>query len=206
MKKFITTITLQSRGADKLCYADDTAEGKERILTAFPIIQKICDTAEEGERIKIVAMVVGDGKYRDNYNSFVSELDELKSRKGFEYELESIEKEENEHQDTVISFFGDIISKIEDGDSLYACITYGTKPMSIITTMALHYAYRIKKDISVEALIYGMRNWHEADKPLGIIYNTTSLFYIDCMIDRIANMGVSDPQSAVKALMDMIGD
>lgn len=206
MKKFISTITLQSKGAQKLHYSDDTAKDKERILTAFPIIQKISDSVQKGEKIKVVVMIVGDGRYRENYNNFICELDELKNQRGFEYELDTIEKQENEQKDTIISFLGDIIAKIEDGDSLYACITYGTKPMAIITIMALHYAYRIKKDISVEAIFYGMINWLGGEVQGGTIYNTTSLFYIDCMIDRIANMGTSDPQGTVKALMDIIGD
>jgi len=67
--------------------------------------------------------------------------------------------------------------------------------------MALHYAYRIKKNVRVEAVKYGQKNWNATCEPACTLYDTTALFYIDCLIDRVAAMKVSDPEQALKALI-----
>jgi len=202
MKKFICTITLQVMGAEKHHYADMSGKNTERVLTAFPIIQQISDVVTKGETIKIIATVV-EKENNSNYTAFLDELEVLKEKIGFEYEIAIIEKPNNEKIDTIIELFAKISNHIEDGDTLYACLTYGTKPVSTITTMALHYAYRIKKDVTVGAVIYGQKNWGSAIEPKCELYDTTSLFYIDLLIDRIANMKVEDPEAALKMLLDM---
>ena len=76
-----------------------------------------------------------------------------------------------------------------------------TRRSATVTTMALHYAYRIKEDVVVEAVKYGLLDWNAKEEPKGILYDTTALFYIDCLIDRIAAMKLSDPEGALKALL-----
>ena len=42
-----------------------------------------------------------------------------------------------------IETFQRLIEKVEDNDKLYACMTYGVKPLSQILIMAIQYAYRL---------------------------------------------------------------
>lgn len=202
MKKFISTITLQHRGAEKHYYRQEGMD-TERILTAFPILQKVSDVVTAGEHISVVALVVGGPEENENYKAFCQELEALKEKLGFTYTLTCICKENNEKIESIISLFGAILSHVADEDRLYACVTYGTKPMATVTTMALHYAYRNKKNISVESVIYGQKNWGAAQEPACEIFDTTALFYIDCLIDRIAAMKVADPEAALKSLMGL---
>lgn len=205
MKKFITTITLQVEGAKKFYYKDALGNGGERVLTSFPIIQQISDVVTPGEHIKVITLLTGNLQSKTNLEVFKDELEALKIKKGFTYELIIVEKQENEEIETIIKLFSDIISVVEDGDRLYACITYGTKPIPIVTTMALRYAYKIKTDVEVEALIYGLIYRSPDKEPEAVIYDTTALFYIDSMVDRIAAMGVNDPEAALKALLGTEG-
>lgn len=197
MKRFITTITLQKEGAKKQYYRQPGQE-TPRVHTAFPILQLISDHVGTGEEIGVLALLVGKGEEQENFRAFMAELEALAGERGFTYRLDRIVKENDEQVETVIRLFSDIIGKVQDQDSLYACITYGTKPMAIITTMTLHYAYRIKKDVKVEAVVYGLRDWNTGES---FIYDTTSLFYIDSMIDRLAEMKVQDPEAALRYLL-----
>ena len=200
MKKFITTITLQHQGAEKHEYIQEGVD-TPRIMTAFPILQKVKDVVSAGEQVIFVPLVVGSPEESRNYREFELELQALAEEVGFRYALNPICKENNEKVESMIRLFSDIISQVADGDQLYACVTYGTKPMATLTTMALHYAYRIKKQVSVEAVIYGLKNWGVTQEPICSLYDTTALFYIDCLIDRIADMQVADPENALRSLL-----
>ncbi len=205
MKKYISTITLQTKGAIKHNYRDSKGIETPRIRTAFPILQQISDTVEKGEEISVITIVVGGEENNENLRAFREELEELKNQKGFFYTQECILKEESEEVESILSLFLAITKKVSDGDRLYACITYGTKPIAMVTNMALHYAYRIKKDVLIEAVKYGMKDWNATEEPVGILYDTTALFYLDCLIDRISSMKLENPEEALRALIETEG-
>ena len=201
MKKYISTITLQVDGAHKHYYRDEKGLDTPRVYTSFPILQQISDTATKGEEIKVVTILVG-GANNKNYAAFKEELDALAEKLGITYTLSAIEKENVEDTGSIISLFSSIIEHVSDGDRLYACITYGTKPISIVTNMALHYAYRIKENVVVESVKYGLKDWNATEEPACVLYDTTALFYVDCLIDRIAAMKLENPEDALKALIE----
>lgn len=201
MKKYISTVTLQTGGAQKHYYRDEQGLDTPRVYTAFPILQQISDTAVAGEEIQIVTVVVGGVENNKNYAAFTQELDALAKERGLSYTHTTIDKEDSEEVNTIISLFSAIIAQVADGDRLYACVTYGTKPIATVTTMALHYAYRIKTGVVVEAVKYGLKDWNATEEPACVLYDTTALFYIDCLIDRIAAMKLENPESALKALI-----
>ena len=201
MKKYISTITLQVKGAQKHLYQDEKGLDTPRLLTAFPILQQIRDTATEGEQIRVISIVVGGKENNQNYDAFCQELAQLAKDMHITYTHTTVDKENNEQIDSIIALFSAIIAQVDHGDRLYACVTYGTKPMATVTTMALHYAYRIKEDVVVEAVKYGQMNWGVETEPMCTLYDTTALFYIDCLIDRIAAMKLADPEGALKALL-----
>lgn len=201
MKKYLSTVTLQVNGAQKHEYQDEGGLATCRVRTAFPILQQISDTATAGEEIALVTIVVGGVENNRNYGAFTEELDALAAKLGISYSQTVIEKPDSEDVDTIIGLFTDIICHVADNDRLYACVTYGTKPVATVITMALHYAYRIKQNVRVEAVKYGQKNWNATGEPACTLYDTTALFYIDCLIDRVAAMKLSDPEQALKALI-----
>lgn len=201
MKKYISTITLQTNGAQKHYYRDEKGLDTPRVYTAFPILQQISDTTVAGEEIQLVTIVVGGTQNNQNYIAFSKELDALAKKQGIRYTHTTIDKEDTEEVNSIITLFCNIIAQVSDGDRLYACVTYGTKPIATVTTMALHYAYRIKEDVLVEAVKYGLKDWDATEEPACVLYDTTALFYIDCLIDRIAAMKLEDPEKALKTLI-----
>ena len=97
-------------------------------------------------------------------------------------------------------------------EELYACITYGTKPTPIVESMALNYAYKLKKNVSVGCIVYGRFMNHnprltaeenEKNKENNGIYDTRALFFMDSMVNKLAEMKAPDPENAIRS---MLGD
>lgn len=206
MKKYVSTITLQINGAQKHDYRDAKGGSTPRVRTAFPILQQIFDTAKQGEEIAVITIVVGGEENNKNLQAFREELEALKEKVGFSYTHTCISKEESEEVESILSLFLAITEHVCDSDRLYACVTYGTKPIAMVTNMALHYAYRIKKDVVIEAVKYGMKDWDATSEPACVLYDTTALFYLDCLIDRISSMKLENPEAALRAMIETEGE
>jgi cystathionine beta-lyase/cystathionine gamma-synthase len=66
--------------------------------------------------------------------------------------------------------------------------------------MALNYAYRTKQNTSVECVVYGEKN-HETREMQ--IYDTTALFYMDSIVNKLAEHGASDPEKAIRIMLGL---
>lgn len=205
MKKFITGISLQITNLQLTRYYP--AENKHLdfdVLTRFPITITIRAAVERGDHIEIIAIISGNKKSTEaNYNTFKQEIEDLSKEMGFTYEIKELREDINDKADDMIRLFFDIIGIVNDGDKLYTCITYGTKPMPVFAIMALHYAYRMKKDISIEKIVYGFKDWTGEDP--AYIHDVTPLFYIDSAIDSLAKMKLDDPEDFLKRIIDVDG-
>lgn len=104
----------------------------------------------------------------------------------------------NELIDTQLDTFGKITEKTDDGDILYVCMSYGSKAVPVIQMMAMNYAYKVRKNVSIGCVVYGSVDFNTKEM---CIYDITSLFYMNQIIDTIAEMKPADPASAVKMLL-----
>jgi len=101
--------------------------------------------------------------------------------------------------------FSDINNLIGDNEEIYACITYGTKPTPIIETMALNYAIKLKKNVTVGCIVYG-RYMHIDDNDNNGIYDTTALFRMDSIVNKLAEKKAKHPEKAIRLMLEsMLG-
>ena len=100
--------------------------------------------------------------------------------------------------DTELELFGKLIDCTADGDTLYACITYGSKPFPLIQIMALNYAYRIRKNVSIGCIVYGAKDHNNGSME---VYDITSLLYIDETVRLMAEQKVENPTDLIKNLL-----
>ncbi|GHV37281.1 hypothetical protein FACS1894187_13610 [Synergistales bacterium] len=204
-KTFISVIPFQPAGklnstVYKPCGNSKLAYGETR----FPIIPVMSGYAESGDKARVIAIITAGENFKHNYETyFVPEIDAIVKAKGLEFNgIEVITTADSEDIDTQLRLFGDIIDKIGDNEEIYACITYGTKPTPIIETMALNYAYRLKKDISIGCIVYG-RYLHGDANYNGMIYDTTALFFMDSIVNKLAEMKAPHPETAIKAMLGL---
>lgn len=198
MKKFITVISLQTRDLLPLKYIpDDNVKLSVRREVSFPILLAIDNFAEKGEQIEIVPVIIYNSESSDrNYEIFQKELAEIADNKGFTYVMNPVRKDISDNIEINIKLFSDLIGKVNDNDELYACITFGTKPISVVTMMALNYAYKVKENIDVSLIMYGSGKW-DGNK----LYDVTPMFYIDSAVNHLAKMKLQKPENALRVLL-----
>jgi hypothetical protein len=209
-KTFIATIPFQGKDKDRndmLKPVTYTPAGNSRLAygaTRFPIIPLINGYAERGDRVRVIAILTDGDNFKHNYEAyFVPEITELATKNGYAFDgIEILRTPNKEDIDTQLALFADIISKIGDGEELFACITFGTKPTPIVQTMALNYAYKLKKDTSVGCVVYGL---FRHGNLVGDIFDTTALFYMDSIVNKLAEMKAPHPEKAIRAMLGIGG-
>lgn len=202
MKKFIATIPRQpeNRLHDDIYLAADNKKLENNIRTCFPILLLINAFCELGDDIVVEAIYAEDyGDCKLNYARFASALDNICKNKGITYKLNTVNIPVDESTNTHLESFSKLIERIKNGDKLYADITYGTKPTPIVEMMALSYGIQTKDDVSVECICYGEMD-HNLMKLR--IYDVTSLFYMDEIVNSLAKMKIHNPSEVIKSLIN----
>lgn len=208
MKKFIMTSPYQPkpdpekkiRGLEKGIYiAADNQLLAYDTPTRFPIIAAINGYVGEGEEIELITILSEYENAEYNYGLLKEEIENLSQKKGFKYTLKKVPIPYNNEIDTELALFGKLIDHTADGDTLYTCITYGSKPFPLIQIMALNYAYRIRKNVRIGCIVYGAKDHNEEGKMK--IYDITSLLYIDETVRLMAEQNVENPADLIKNLL-----
>ena len=199
MKNFICTIPQQpEKNLKKTKYenpcGNPVLECTEEV--SFPVLVLMKNTVAKGEKIHITTVKQEHANCDINKNTFMSELEALKNEVGFEYELETILTPFSETIDAHLDLFGKLIGYVHDDDMIYADITFGTKPIPMLILMTLTYAYKFKKNASVENIVYGQYN-HDTD--VSSLYDVSALFYMNSTINTMDE--TSDPEKFIKAML-----
>lgn len=206
MKKFITVVPLQVEGQLDRYHYD--AVGNERLSmeekTSFPIITAIHGYVERDERTQVIAVVIDTPIGRANLAALEQELTALSERSGIPCpELVIISAPEDEAVSSHAATFRKLIDHLEDGDELFACLTFGTKPLSEAVRMAVQYAYRVKHNASIACIVYGQIVRPSKDKSqwYGRVHDETALLRLDEIVRMLADQGVRDPSGVLDTLL-----
>ena len=201
-KVFITAISLQGgKGLEKGIYKPDGIEFSSNIETSFPIIPIIKEYMGRAEDVKVIAIRTENNDVKDNFEAFLAELAELKIQ---EDQVEAISIEENQNKTIGFSALMQIIDEIPEDSLVYADITYGTKPMSVIILYAMNFIEKLK-DAEVAGIYYGelprdkgVSKWEKAK-----LYDLTAFKYLSDVIEQLNGLAISDPRTALKNIIDM---
>lgn len=101
--------------------------------------------------------------------------------------------------------FQKLISYAQEDDELFACITFGTKPLSIAVRMAVQYAYRVKKNTSISCIVYGQIDRPGSDRSTwcAYVYDETALVQLDEVVRMLADRNVQDPKGTIDAILNL---
>ena len=164
--------------------------------TCFPVLPLVNAYIEDGEPFKIVAVVYDIPNCHANLAQMKDEIARLCAEKGAEPEYDEIVVPFDNSIPAVLNVYRELIKRVEDGDELYADITFGSKPMPIVIIMALQFAYRTKKDVSIEGVTYGAIEFHLPSQPK-VIYDVTALVQLDELVRLMADSDVADPAGII---------
>ena len=164
--------------------------------TKFPAIPLINAHLEAGDAIEVITVTYDIPECHRNLALLNDEIEKVCNDKGATYRLDSIVVPFDDSIKAILNVYQELIARVDDGDDLYADITYGSKPMPIVLTMALQYAYRTKANVSIECVVYGQISHHRETKDARI-YDVTALVQLDEIVRLVADRGVSDPAAAI---------
>ncbi|MDD6085341.1 MAG: TM1812 family CRISPR-associated protein [Oscillospiraceae bacterium] len=201
MKKFIMVSPFQPVDSMKKghIYTPENNPDLNYTETSFPIIPVINAYAEKDEEIEIIAVVSEYKNAEDNFELFKNEIEKLSKEKGFVCdEIKKVSVPYSDDLDSQLEMFGKLIDYTSDNDMLYADITYGSKVMTQILTMAVNYGYRIHKNVALGCIVYGKFD-HMLQK--ASIYDVTSLNYMDEIVRVMAENKISNPTEKIKKLL-----
>ena len=202
MKKFFMVTPQQQPG--KLMLQKYEPQGNSLLSyreTHFPIIPLINGYAEEGERVRIVTVTYDQSNCVQNLEILKQELVALKSECGVDCELESITVPADDSVSAVLQVFQELIDRTDDDDTLHACITFGSKPMPLVLVMAMQYAYRIKRNATIECVVYGAVDYNAEPPYPSKIYDVTSLVKLDEIVRLLAERKVEDPKVVIEQIL-----
>ena len=98
--------------------------------------------------------------------------------------------------------FRRLIEYTEDGDEMFSCMTYGSKPISLAIQMAIQYAYRVRKNVTIDCIVYGeIRRGGEPDK--AYVYDETALVKLDEVVHSLAERRVENPAAVIDAILGL---
>ena len=168
--------------------------------THFPAIPLLNAYVEEGEEIQVITVTYDIPECHRNLGVLEEEIKKVCADKAATYSIDSIEVPFDDSIGAILNVYQELIARVDDGDDLYADITYGSKPMPIVLTMALQYAYRMKDNVSIEGVVYGQVN-HSSEEKDAKIYDVTALVQLDEIVRLMADGGSCDPAAAIKMII-----
>lgn len=170
--------------------------------TGFPIIPVINGYVEKGEEIRVITVVPNQNSARYHVDEFRQELRILSDEKEFSYGEDVITVPVRYAGDVEcqLEIFKKLLPCIEDGDTLFACLTYGNKPMPIAELMAIQYGYRVLEDVSIGCLVYGELD-HSNPKHEMTIFDITALIHVDELVRLLAQQKVKEPRQFLEAVL-----
>lgn len=198
MKLFIMSCPQQPEG--KLFECDYEVNGNSEIekankKTRFPIIPVIYAYAQQDETIKVILIKSTYKTTEHNKILLETELQKAEQDIGIKVELKVIDTEHKETIDVQLQLFSNLIDCINDNDELYVCMTYGTKPTPILQMMAVNYAYRIKNNTKIGAIVYGQRDF---ETNTNMLFDVKTLFFMDEVINNVSKLNLKNPTDVIK--------
>lgn len=149
LKTYITTVPLQGK-LDPMLYQRERAEAPT--ATCFPIVQVMRDTLEPGDTVRLLAIRQENADTARNYQRLLEELALLGIAKE---QVEPVPLPEDQRPETLIGLCRDLVDALPQVTRVYACITYGSKSIPVVTLTALTCAEATHTELEVGGVYYG---------------------------------------------------
>ena len=208
-KVFLSMMALQN--AVKVPYLSEDFDLSEKEFY-FPMSYIIYNNIVEQDKIVVVTGVERDefasvdSPVVVNYKKYKEEITAITSEKNVEVEFIEMNAEKDFDSLTFNRFFKAVTSVIQDGDRLFADITFGMKPFSFSLFVALAYAVKACNNVVLDTIIYAQRftGTDSAEKSTkSRIYDMTSLFFLN---DISAKVQPGDKKAMDKMLNFIMTD
>lgn len=159
-----------------------------------PISYLLDANIEQDDEILIITDVMQTEKPLKNYELLKKDMEEILAAHNAKATFEVIKSPDPANRDEMDSltfsrYFKNLSDYFQDGDRLYADMTFGMKCNIICSFIAMTYAVKAGVDVDVERLVYaerynGDREITPEKRPTSDIIDITSLFYISTLVNN----------------------
>ena len=190
------------------------AEGEPPRATCFPILPVINGYAEQGEEIDVLVFTENydcGGTNCDLLDQNVKDLCNKKQVRLHNGQVTRVSVPLDDSVDSQLKLFTAMIDRIEDGDILYASLTYSSKVNILTALMCLRFARMAKRNTFIDCVVYGCmifttgqygsKTLHKGEK---FIYDITALVQLDDILRMVAASGAKDPVKMIRKLLDQM--
>ena len=134
-----------------------------------------------------------------NYERFLKELEEI----GVDSKaVKRIEIAEDPSEQVGFELMKRLLGAISDDSDIYACVTYGTKIVSMLVIFALIFVEKLKVNCKVQGMYYGEVRREHGQEVERRLYNLVKYLQLGSIVDQIQEMEVAD----AGALFGIIAD
>ena len=164
-------------------------------ITGYPITVVMENRLNKGEEATVISIIAhSDGEVNQsekNYALFKQQVGELEKTKGVKINYVEISMGDRPTSASHRELLNALQEQLQDGDEVFADITYGFKSNPVVIFAALSQAYQLKDEIDIKEIIYGnLYNGKETKTPE--ILEITSLFYMNALAGTVGNLKNDD--------------
>ena len=191
MKKKIVlaTISIQPQGElQRIYYTKENSQERYPYPVAYPCINMMEQMLEDGDDVKVIALMSQDSQGRGLHNLeiFKQDISDLNSRHGWNLQVDVvIPIPHEETRAKQVSLFREICRQYVEDAQIYMDITFGTKITSIGLFSTLIYAENVK-NCEICSIVYG--KYLHQEETVGELYD------IKCVYDLNMLIGALDPR------------
>ncbi len=168
--------------------------------TRFPIIPVIKRYQEDEIETQVITVRFKNDDSDTNLKMFYDEAAEL----GIKPEqIVDVAVPENQEYDTGVKLFMQVLNAIEEDSDVYACITYGTKVMSLMMAYLLDSLEYIRRNVKVQGVYYGEVQRNEGKEREAFFYEITNLVFLNRTIKDLDDLKLQKPEEFLKKLLKM---
>ena len=193
LKTYITTVPLQGK-LDPMLYQRERAEAPT--ATCFPIVQVIRDTLEPGDTVRLLAIRQENADTARNYQRLLEELAQLGIA---EDQVHQLHLPEDQRPETLIGLCRDLVDALPQVTRVYACITYGTKSIPVVTLAALTCAEATHTELEVGGIFYGEVKRRDGRTESASLNDVTVLYQLSGLVG-----GVRDSTTAEEVFRQLV--
>ena len=191
-KVFISAIKIKKEDTVPTFRSRDFDLGDKKFFA--PISYLMDANLEDGDDVLVLTGITDNANPRENYEEKLKpELERILEAHRAKYEFKEVTEpdpdKDRELMDslTFSRFFQEVADCLQDGDRIYADMTFGMKCYTLGMFIAMAYAAKAGVDVDVERMIYSeFYRGNEEREPASDIIDITSLFYINTMTSNAA--------------------
>lgn len=197
---YITSMSMHGKLTEMKYEPQDGINFDGEMETAFPIIPLMKKTMDPEVENKVIVVIMKSADSERNLEVFKEKLQEINVDPKC---VICVELEEDSRYATGVNMFMQLAREIEDDSDVYACLTYGTKIMTMVMTYVLSSIRYLKTNTMVKSVCYGQIDWENGEAKRARVWEVIGIMRMNELVRTLAEAPIADPMDALETLLEI---